>query len=132
MFLLCCFRGENELPAIEKVNLRVNSRVVLTCYVPQDVMVSILFPYLLPSFPICQQDCWFGNDFRRVLKYLLKIFCKSSPEVTSMTLESFVRVMTYIFFQTLTKDAHLTKRRNGNLIHILIMPVRSYFNTILI
>jgi hypothetical protein len=58
-------------------------------YWSQDVIISILFPYLLPSLPVCEQDCWIGKEFRFILQHLLKSLCNVS-EIQSL-LEIFVR-----------------------------------------
>jgi hypothetical protein len=57
----------------------------------QDVMIFILFPFLLPSFPFLQNDCWPKQKFRSVLTYLLKFLCKTHSKEVQEVLKSFVK-----------------------------------------
>jgi ankyrin repeat protein len=59
----------------------------------QDVLVCVLFPYLLPSLPFAKPDCWSVNDFRPVLEYLLVSLSNISPEMIQSVLETFVNQM---------------------------------------
>jgi ankyrin repeat protein len=63
----------------------------LNMFWSQDVVISVLFPYLLPSLPICEQDCWSGKKFKSILEYLLTSFCHVSLEKTQGALEIFIR-----------------------------------------
>jgi hypothetical protein len=40
----------------------------------QDVLISVVFPYLLPSLPVSNWESWSSYDFRSVLEYLLVFF----------------------------------------------------------
>jgi hypothetical protein len=42
---------------------------------PQDIVISILFPYLLPSLPVCKNEIWSKQNVRAVLGHLLVSFC---------------------------------------------------------
>jgi hypothetical protein len=57
----------------------------------EDVVVSVLFPYLLPSLPICKTECWSKQDIRRVLEHLSMFYCDVPLEGTRELLETFVR-----------------------------------------
>jgi ankyrin repeat protein len=60
-------------------------------YWSQDLIVFLLFPYLLPSLPIYKEDCWSTKEFRHILEYLLISFCNTSLEITQNVLEVFIR-----------------------------------------
>jgi hypothetical protein len=83
----------------------------------QDVVISVLFPYLLPSFsvkkkeywlkdvvsvllryflPAYKNECWSKEDIRYVFEELLMFLCKISLERTQEVLETFVRRMLFI------------------------------------
>jgi ankyrin repeat protein len=57
----------------------------------QDVVVSILFPYLLPCFPIFKNECWLKEDIRSVLEELLMFYCSVSVKKIQELLETFVK-----------------------------------------
>jgi hypothetical protein len=57
----------------------------------QDVVVSVLFPYLLPSLPVCKKECWSKEHTRNILEELLVFYCSTSIERSQDLLESFVR-----------------------------------------
>jgi hypothetical protein len=54
-----------------------------------DIVISILFPYLLPSLPICKSECWSRKDLRYVLEKLLMFYCSVPIERTSNLLKTF-------------------------------------------
>jgi hypothetical protein len=56
-----------------------------------DVIVSVLFPYLLPSFPVCKIECWVKEDIRLIFEKLLMFYCSIPAEKTRKLLETFVR-----------------------------------------
>jgi hypothetical protein len=60
-------------------------------YWSQDLVTYILFPYLLPSLSIHEQDCWPEDEFKAVLEYFLISFCNIGSEKTQNVLETFVR-----------------------------------------
>jgi ankyrin repeat protein len=41
----------------------------------QDVVVSVLFPYLLPSLPVCKSECWSRRHIRSIFEELLLFYC---------------------------------------------------------
>jgi hypothetical protein len=57
----------------------------------QDVAISILFPYLLPSFPIFENECWSKEDIRGILEELLIFYCSVSVKKIQELLENFVK-----------------------------------------
>lgn len=57
---------------------------------PQDLVVSVLFPYLLPSLPV-KKDSFPPNQFRPFLEGLLMLFCNVDLEKRRRLLETFVR-----------------------------------------
>jgi ankyrin repeat protein len=57
----------------------------------QDIVVSILFPYLLPSLPIFTRDCWPKEKFKGVLEYLLMLFCNIDPKEIQDALKMFIK-----------------------------------------
>jgi ankyrin repeat protein len=57
----------------------------------QDVVISILFPYFLPSFPIYEKECWSNQDIRFLLEHILISFCDIPLKTTQKSLEVFTR-----------------------------------------
>jgi hypothetical protein len=57
----------------------------------QDLVLSVLFPYLLPSLPVYEEDGWPANQFRSILEYLLISLCHINSEDTRDVLETFIR-----------------------------------------
>jgi hypothetical protein len=58
----------------------------------QDVVISILFPYLLPSLPVCKSECWLKKkDIKCILEELLMFYCNIPVKRTQKLLEIFVR-----------------------------------------
>jgi hypothetical protein len=67
------------------------SRIAEKMHCSQDVVISVLFPYLLPSFPVFRSECYSKEDMRHVLEELLMFFCSIPVEKTQDLLETFVR-----------------------------------------
>jgi ankyrin repeat protein len=63
--------------------------------IPRDVVVCILFPYLLPSLPIYKDECW-SKDIRGVLEELLTFYCDIDLNKIQELLETFVKRMLHI------------------------------------
>jgi hypothetical protein len=62
----------------------------------QDVIVFILFPYLLPSpspSPSPLYDCLPRKEFKPILEYLLMSFCNLGLEETQDTLKMFIKTL---------------------------------------
>jgi hypothetical protein len=57
----------------------------------QDVLISILFPYLLPSLPVCKHECWLKQDLRSILEQLSMFYCSTPMKKVQGLLETFVR-----------------------------------------
>jgi hypothetical protein len=57
----------------------------------QDVIVSVLFPYLLPSLPVFDQECWLPSEFQSLLEHLLVLLANDSLETTHLSLEMFIK-----------------------------------------
>jgi ankyrin repeat protein len=62
----------------------------------QDVVISVLFPYCLPSFPIVKKENWSNQDIRLILQHLLVYFCNIPMKATRNSLEIFTRRMLFI------------------------------------
>jgi hypothetical protein len=54
----------------------------------QDVVISVLFPYLLPSLPIYQSDLWSTEHIKRILEELLVFYCGIPIKGTQESLET--------------------------------------------
>jgi ankyrin repeat protein len=59
----------------------------------QEVVISILFPYLLPSLPVSKEECWSKRDVRPIFERLLMSFCNILINKTRKLLETFTRRM---------------------------------------
>jgi ankyrin repeat protein len=57
----------------------------------QDVVISVLFPYFLPSFPVCKDECWSKEKIRCILEELLVFYCCIPLKKIQELLETFVR-----------------------------------------
>jgi hypothetical protein len=57
----------------------------------QDILTSVLFPYLIPSLPVCKEDCWPKEDFQHVLKRLLMWLSGTPSKRTRCVLKTFLR-----------------------------------------
>jgi hypothetical protein len=57
----------------------------------QDVVIFVLFPYLLPSIRIRKGECWLKKDIRNILEKLLLFYCSIPIEKTQELLETFIR-----------------------------------------
>jgi hypothetical protein len=57
----------------------------------QDIVVSILLPYLLPSFPVYKNESWSTKNMRRVFEELLMFHCHVPTEKTQDLLRTFIR-----------------------------------------
>jgi hypothetical protein len=64
----------------------------------QDVVISVLFPYLLPSFPACKSECWLKEEIRHIFEELLVFCCSIPKERTQGLLETFVKRVLSISF----------------------------------
>jgi hypothetical protein len=56
----------------------------------QDIIISVLFPYLVPSFPICKNECWPKEDTRIIFEELLMFYCCIPVKKTPKLLETFI------------------------------------------
>jgi hypothetical protein len=56
----------------------------------QDVAVFALFPYLLPSLPVCKNEFWSKDGIRSILEELLQFYCHTPMEKMQKLLEAFV------------------------------------------
>jgi hypothetical protein len=56
----------------------------------QDVAICVLFPYLLPSLPVCGNELWSKHDIRGILEDLLLSYCSIPIEKIQKLLETFV------------------------------------------
>jgi hypothetical protein len=59
-------------------------------YWSHDVVIFVLFPYLIPSLPIVE-DYWSETDFRWILENLLMLFCGISLKETQGMLMRFLK-----------------------------------------
>jgi hypothetical protein len=59
----------------------------------QDVVISVLFPYFLPSIPIFKNEYWSNQDIRHVLEELMMFYSCTPWERTRDSLETFIRRM---------------------------------------
>jgi ankyrin repeat protein len=57
----------------------------------QDVLIFLLFPYLLPSLPICRNEFWSKDQIRSILEHLLLFYCNITMEKIQKLLQAFVR-----------------------------------------
>jgi ankyrin repeat protein len=98
----------------------------------QDVIISILFPYLLPSLPVCQKECWPKHKFRRILTYLLvSLGCCCKEEIRD-TLEFFVRKTLSTSFQVKKPLSHRRQAiLNHDLCFLANITARSSFRKLL-
>jgi hypothetical protein len=60
-------------------------------YWSQNIVVFILFPYLLPSVPLVALDCWPKEKFRCVLEYILLSACDIGLDEIQDALKMFVK-----------------------------------------
>jgi hypothetical protein len=60
-------------------------------YWSQDIVISVLFPYLLPSLPVFKNECWLREDMKQIFEELLIFYCSISIERTQVLLETFVK-----------------------------------------
>jgi hypothetical protein len=58
--------------------------------IPRDVVTFVLFPYLLPSLPVCKNEFWLKGDIRSILEHLLVFYCRIPMEKIEKLLETFV------------------------------------------
>jgi hypothetical protein len=59
----------------------------------QDVIISVLFPFILPSLPVYKNECWSNKDMRQILEDLLMCLCNISMKRTQKLLAAFTRRM---------------------------------------
>jgi hypothetical protein len=57
----------------------------------EDVVISVLFPYLLPSLPVCTSECWSRKHIRSIFEHLLLFYCDVSVGRIQELLKTFVR-----------------------------------------
>jgi ankyrin repeat protein len=74
----------------------------------QDVVILVLFPYLVPSVPIYKNELWSKDDIRIVLEHLLLFYSSIPMEKIQKLLEAFV-----------TRVLSISSRYNMNLDHDL-------------
>jgi hypothetical protein len=56
----------------------------------QDVVIFVLFPYLLPSLPVCENELWSKDDIRSILEDLLVFYCSTPMKKIRALLQAFV------------------------------------------
>jgi ankyrin repeat protein len=64
----------------------------------QDIVTFVLFPYLLPSFLPCKNECWSKEEIRHIFEELLMFHCCIPIERTQVLLETFVKRVLSISF----------------------------------